>query len=291
MKALVTGANGAVGTHMTRELGARDWDVTAVDIASGGDCLELFRDLDAPRYDLVVHLAALIGGRAGIDGVNLNFAKDLQMDAAAIEWAVRTRQKRFLAFSSSAAYPVYMQTKHMHRPLREDDLNLDIGQPDSDYGWTKCVLERLVATARANGLPCTVVRPFSGYSHEQSTDYPFMAIVNRARQGDLSVFGPLGQLRDFVHLDDVVLAALAVVESGDNRPVNICTGRPVEFGELARMIFGAANPDYVPVPQVDYLEYKPTGVFARVGDPSRLLEHYTPKISLEEGIQRALNSQ
>jgi hypothetical protein len=43
--------------------------------------------------------------------------------------------------------------------------------------------------------------------------------------------------------------------------------------------------------QPTYDESKPTGVFYRVGDPGLMNEYYTAKISLEEGIQRALKTQ
>ena len=285
--ALITGSTGAVGTYMVRELLERGWEVTCFDLSFGRDCLRQFSDFNAPQYDLVVHLAALIGGRAGIDGVNLNFPYDLQLDAMAVQWAVRTRQRHFLAFSSSAAYPVYLQTKECHIKLREDNLSLYINEPDANYGLTKWVLEREVELARQNGLKCTVVRPFSGYSDGQSLDYPFPSIIKRAREGDLSVWGPQGQTRDWIHMSDVVKGALAVVESGDTRPVNLCTGRGTEMGELMSMAYGQAHGLKRVVP-ITYDETKPTGVFYRVGNPARMHEHYRPKISLEEGVRRAL---
>ncbi len=287
MKALITGSAGAVGVHMVQELQARGWDVDCMDIVFGRDCLSKFRDFDAPQYDLVVHLAALIGGRKGIDGVNLNLPYDLQLDAEAIQWAVRTKQRHFLAFSSSAAYPTYLQTKESHKRLCEEDLSLEINQPDAGYGLTKWVLEREIKLARENGLKCTVVRPFSGYSEKsQSLDYPFPSIIDRAKRGALLVWGPPGQTRDFIHLEDVVKGALAVAESGDERAVNICTGIGTELGYLMTMA-GEQVTGYLPV-NVAYDETKPTGVFHRVGDPTRMHEHYKPTITIEEGIQRAL---
>jgi hypothetical protein len=41
-------------------------------------------------------------------------------------------------------------------------------------------------------------------------------------------------------------------------------------------------------PEITYLTDKPTGVFHRVGNPTRMNEHYKAKVSLEEGIKRAL---
>lgn len=303
MRALVTGSAGFVGRHMVQELYERGYETFSYDIASFNprDAMGIFHNGwldDYGRFDLVVHCAYHIGGRAAIDGVNTNFAKNVTLDGAMFDWAVRTKQKRVLYFSSSAAYPVYYQDEHaasiktrLHEGMINDAEDL-IGLPDSNYGWAKVTGERLAADARKNGLEVTVVRPFSGYGEDQSLDYPFPSIVRRAAKGDLTVWGPEGQARDWIHISDVVSGALAVVESGTKEPVNLCTGRAVEIGELARMVYDQERyrkdlvPDYSLLPTYD--ETKPTGVFYRVGDPTRMLQYYTPKVTLEEGIQRAL---
>lgn len=293
-RALVTGSSGFIGRHISAELKARGYEVCGWDVTEfGGDALKIFGINGGDSiFDLVVHCAYNVGGRAAIDGVNTNFAKNLQLDASMFEWAVRTKQKRVLYFSSSAAYPVALQGTHGHK-LIEDDIDLSrvtLGAPDANYGWAKLTGERLAEDARKNGLAVTVCRPFSGYGEDQSRDYPFPSIVQRASSGDLSVWGPQGQTRDWIHVSDVIKGSLAVAESGTALPVNLCTGRGVEMGELARMIHAQVN-SWGNSPSVaSYDESKPTGVFYRVGDPTRLHEYYTPKVTLEQGIQRALKA-
>lgn len=248
------------------------------------------------KFDLVVHCAYHVGGRAAIDGINQNFAKNLQLDAAMFEWAARTKQKRVLYFSSSAAYPVALQHMGGHilieDDIRPEDWVASVGNPDANYGWAKLTGERLAEDARKNGLAVTVVRPFSGYGEDQSSDYPFPSIVERAKLGDLSVWGPKGQTRDWIHVSDVCSGALEVARSETTDPVNLCTGVGVEMGELARKIWDQScidvglAPLWLPKPTYD--ESKPTGVFYRVGDPTRFNQYYTPRVSLEEGIRRAL---
>lgn len=330
MRALVTGAGGFVGRHMCTELAERGYHVDGVDNAPSfakhipptrnGRIESYYQDAlywtdgvvaDVTRYDLIVHCAFVVGGRAAIDGKNMNFAKNLRLDAGMFEWAVRSQpEARFLYFSSSAAYPVNLQgpidpwdgimvfdqPNNTYR-LTEDDISLDLenpmgSRPDANYGWAKLTGERLAQAARENGLAVTVVRPFSGYGEDQSEDYPFPSIVKRARAGDLSVWGPPGQTRDWIHISDVVAGALAVCESGTTDPVNLCTGRGVEMGELMKMVVCEETWE-IPeeLPDVTYDESKPTGVFYRVGDPTRFNKYYTPKVSLEEGITRALRKQ
>lgn len=312
MRALITGCAGFVGRHMITALQRRGYVVHGSDLRPvvdrplwQADAHRIFNGEfhSGTHFDLVVHCAYHIGGRAGIDGTNLNLARNLALDAAMFDWAVRTGQGRVLYFSSSAAYPVALQTgcqkrdggkddNHGHdwQRLIEDNINLDdVWQPDASYGWAKLTGERLAKTASQMGLPVHVVRPFSGYGSDQGAEYPFPAIVSRARLGDLTVWGPPGQTRDWIHIDDVVEASLTIVEHDERRPVNLCSGVGVEMGNLASAIAyraGTLIPESKPIYQLD----KPTGVLRRVGNPNRMFEHYRPRVDIETGIRRALES-
>ena len=87
---------------MARDLDRRGFDVLGVDLKRGHDCRALFRN-DDRHYDLVVHCAFHVGGRAAIDGDASLLAKNLQIDSSLFDWARRTKQGRVLYFSSSAA--------------------------------------------------------------------------------------------------------------------------------------------------------------------------------------------
>jgi nucleoside-diphosphate-sugar epimerase len=301
VRALVTGSAGFVGRHISAELISRGWDVEGWDIADGSDARILFAaERHFTAYDLVIHCAFHVGGRAAIDSDRRALAKNLELDAAMFGWAVRTRQKRVLYFSSSAVYPVgfqdgsdqsrklLMRNYGTHR-LPEALMPRDhAGKPDADYGFAKMAGEKLAYNAQDEGLNVHIVRPFSGYGEDQSLDYPFPSIVKRAREGDLSVWGPRGQRRDWIHISDVVAGALAVVDQDYQAPVNLCTGIGTEMGELAVVVNLAAG-GRLDSDDVTYLVGKPTGVLNRVGDPSIFHTIYTPKISLEDGVRRALS--
>lgn len=291
---LVTGSDGLIGRYLTRHYQRLGWSVDQVDLDYPGGALAFFADRTG-RYDLIAHCAYRVGGRVVIDGEPMSLATNLQLDAAMFQYAVRTKARAVLYFSSSAAYPVSLQhgffshfaceeediNAHVHR-LVESDVNLKRPSlPDAGYGWAKLTGERLAEAASAEGLRIHIFRPFSGYAHDQSLAYPFPSIIKRALEGDYSVWGPPGQTRDWIHLDDVVNAIQTIYENDDRRPVNLCTGVGTEMGELMNI---AAGRDV----DVEYDLNKPTGVMYRVGDPSRLFEHYHPRISIEEGVNRAI---
>jgi nucleoside-diphosphate-sugar epimerase len=234
----------------------------------------------------------VIGGRAKIDSDPLALAENLELDAAMFRWASRTRPGRVVYLSSSAVYPVGLQKSPVHNgPLKEWQQETDggvSGHPDQVYGWSKLVGEMLAGKLGEAGVPVTVVRPFSGYGADQDPAYPFPAFIQRARRhaDPFEVWGDGQQARDFIHVDDMVAATLTMAASGIDGPLNICTGRATSFDELAGLVCEAAG--YRPMLQ--HHPEQPRGVAYRVGDPTRLLEVYEPKVTLEEGIRRALEA-
>lgn len=296
--ALVTGGAGFIGRHMVTALGRAGWNVTGIDLTDAYrtvsyDARHYFEGHAGPsgRFDLVVHAAAVVGGRAVIDGNPLALAVNLELDAAMFQWALRTRPGRVVYLSSSAAYPVGLQGTRDHRPLLEGDIQVDdfwpvFGTPDALYGWAKLTGERLAALARAEGVPVSVVRPFSGYSHDQSEDYPFPAFARRARerQDPFEIWGDGEQVRDWIHVDDICAAILTMIREGIGGPVSLGTGRATSMRELARMMCAAAGYS----PEFRTLPGKPAGVAYRVADVTRMREFYEPAVSLEDGIERAL---
>jgi nucleoside-diphosphate-sugar epimerase len=291
MRAFVTGSAGFVGRHMVAELERRGWDVLGWDIATGGDALNAFAYGMAPptRFDLVVHAAASAPHRAAIDGEAEHFARNVHLDSAMFDWAVSTGQGRVLYLSSSAAYPIADQYHGAGYDLMEGLIRLDkADEPDSNYGWTKLTGERLAAAARRKGLAVTVVRPFSGYGEDQSENFPFRALVERARRKEdpFTIWGDGQQVRDWIHIDDVVAGVLAVVESGTEDPVNLCTGigtSVVELADLACELVGYR-------PEFEFRLDKPAGVAYRVGEPARFHQYYKPTVTVAEGVARALRS-
>jgi nucleoside-diphosphate-sugar epimerase len=218
----------------------------------------------------------------------LSIAADLAIDADLFQWALRTRPGHIVYFSSSAAYPIYLQKLEYKQTLKEFDINLEhIRTPDLTYGWAKLSGEMLASYARAQGLKISILRPFSGYGSDQSLDYPFPSFIKRGKEKatPFDVWGRGTQVRDFIHIDDVVKATFEAI-TNDVKVANLCSGRPTSFIQLAEMVMLQAG--YLA--QIRTNPKAPVGVAYRVGNPSRMLEFYQPKISLEEGIALALAS-
>lgn len=289
MKVLVTGYKGFVGDYFCRKYAWKGWEVSGVDIADGVDIRDFFKT-DDTRYDLVIHLAAVVGGRATIDGDPLKVAVDLSIDAEMANWALRTKPGRVVYFSSSAAYPIKHQKSLEDKTALAEymmDFNaLDLGVPDMTYGWAKLTGEFLMEYLRKEGIPVSIFRPFSGYGTNQSLDYPFPSFIKRAldKVEKFEIWGTGEQVRDFIHIRDIVDAVTVAVEAEIDGPVNLGSGVGTSFNELAEFVCKIARIE----PEFVHLETAPVGVMYRVADVTQMSSFYTPKISLQEGIEMAL---
>jgi nucleoside-diphosphate-sugar epimerase len=284
---LITGDEGFVGREFRRQLDGHN--IFGIDLKSNYDCRKFFA-VDHSHFDLVVHLAAVVGGRMKIDGAPLEVATDLAIDSDMFQWALRTRPDRLIYFSSSAAYPVDIQTRDFHRPQWEDDIDLNnVGTPDQTYGWAKLTGEILAKYATEAGLKVHIFRPFSGYGTDQDLDYPFPSFIDRAlrRADPFHIWGDGTQQRDFIHIRDVVGAALEAVRQDVQGPTNLGWGRATSFNELAELVTNAAGYQ----PRIEHLPAKPVGCWFRVSNSTKMHDFYKPKITLEEGIRMALRGE
>lgn len=293
MRVLLTGAAGFVGRHLHHAMHELGWQVSAIDLKATPavirrDALDHFRTSDV-RFDLAIHCAAIVGGRASIDGSPLGVATNLALDAWYMRWLARSKTPRAVYFSSSAAYPVALQRPGKIRRLVETDIDYEQpGRPDATYGLAKLTGEQLCQYAEAAGTRMTILRPMSGYGEDQDDTYPFPAFIRRAkqRQAPFEIWGDGSSTRDWIHIDDLVGATLAAVDQGVTGPVNLGTGKATSFDELARLVTAAAGYR----PELDHIAAAPQGVHHRVCDPSRMLDFHTPTVTLEEGIKRALTA-
>lgn len=314
MNILITGGAGFVGRHFTEYFLKRGDDVWVVDplIRYTGakvpsrwyfdprqyktfhfyetDC-RIFFHSPQPKFDLVLHLAAVVGGRLMIENKPLSVADDLSIDSEFWQWAVEHTPGKVITFSSSAAYPIFYQTEDNYQLLKEDMIrfDMDIGMPDMTYGWAKLTTEYLGRMAyEKHGIKSVVFRPFSGYGEDQDDSYPFPNLLLKLKKtkGYLPVWGTGKQKRDFIHIEDCVRGVITTMNLINNgEAINLSTGIYTDFITLIKKArkFVPKESKLIIAPQSD----KPVGVFARAGDTTKQKKFgFTPKISIEEGIRR-----
>ena len=317
-KILVTGGAGFVGRHVVHrllELGDEVHCVDKVVPLTGGimpeswplfspkdyknfhfyheDCRDFFARVKDSDFDYCFHLAAMVGGRLMIENNPLAVADDLSIDAEYWQWAEKTKPKKSLCFSSSAAYPIKFQRPEKYVLLKEDMIKFDsdIGMPDMSYGWAKLTCEYLARLAfERHGLKSVAYRPFSGYGEDQDDAYPFPSICKRVMKNKgakvIEVWGTGRQMRDFIHIEDCVDGILKTVDQiDDGSAVNLSTGIYTSFIDFVKIAAEVCGYN----PEVRGTATKPEGVFARAGDVAKQRQlGFTHKIDFKTGIKRAI---
>jgi nucleoside-diphosphate-sugar epimerase len=251
--------------------------------------------IDFERFSDVFHFAAIVGGRMKIEGDPMIVALDLSIDAEFFYWITQHKPERVLYPSSSAAYPVSLQTTTDAVALSEGDIdfNKNLGTPDMTYGWSKLTGEFLAQiAARHYGVPVACIRPFSGYGEDQELSYPVPAIAARAakKEDPFEVWGSGKQGRDFVHIDDVLDFIFILLDNvKDGSAYNIGSGQLTSFLELIELFADIAGYQ----PQVKPLLDKPVGVHSRYANMTLVNERFgwKPRISLREGMTRVYEKQ
>jgi len=251
--------------------------------------------IDFDRFSDVFHFAAIVGGRMKIEGDPMIVALDLSIDAEFFYWITQHKPERVLYPSSSAAYPVSLQSTDYAIALSEGDIdfNKNLGTPDMTYGWSKLTGEFLAQiAAKYYGIKVVCIRPFSGYGEDQELAYPVPAIAARAagKEDPFEVWGSGKQGRDFVHIDDILDFIFLLLDNvSDGSAYNIGSGKLTSFLDLIELFAEIAGYK----PKIKPLLDKPVGVHSRYANMDLVTKVFgwEPKISLREGMERVYNVQ
>ncbi|MBM3984899.1 MAG: SDR family NAD(P)-dependent oxidoreductase [Planctomycetes bacterium] len=258
-RALVTGGAGFIGHHLVRALLARGLEVTVLDDLSMGrrenvppQARFIQGDVRDPEQvtvalngvDCVFHEAAIVSIRASVEG----FVRDAEVNLVGtlnlLQCMADGGVKKAVLASSMAVY----DDSPTPAPLREDAPL----RPISPYGVAKLAAEQYwLLMGKHFGLSATVLRYFNTYGPNQ-TPTPYVGVitifVNRLLRGEAPmVFGDGEQRRDFVHVDDVVAANLAVLDHEcAGRVLNVGTGHATSVNDIAAALVQRLAPQLHP---------------------------------------------
>ncbi|WP_029116486.1 NAD-dependent epimerase/dehydratase family protein [Mycobacterium sp. URHB0044] len=302
MHALVTGAAGFVGSHLTKRLCDEGYDVIGVDSFTDYYDIGLKRaNAEAASHagvkfiegDLnVIDLASLLDGidvvfhLAGQPGVRASWGSDfstytycnIEATQRLLEACRGNRRLLRLVFASSSS--VYGDAERY--PTSETDRP----QPISPYGVTKLAAEHLCSLyATAFDVPTVSLRYFTVYGPRQRPDMAFTRFAMAAARGnEITVYGSGAQTRDFTYVDDVVEANLlaATREVPPGTVLNVAGGSHTSVNETLQ-IFEELVGSPLSVTHVEAV----AGDVGRTGGDTtaiRSLLGWRPTVSLREGI-------
>ena len=301
---LVTGGTGFVGTNFVEELvrrGARVRvpihrrpllvksdliEAVPADLSSIDDCLALCQGVD-----YVIHAgggvapAAITNAATSINPlsvINLNLIVSSQMLQAA--WVAGV--ERFLMLSSTTVYPP------AERPIQEDEAWSAPPYPVYfAYGWMRRYLERMAEfVTMKSSMKIALIRPTAAYGRYDDfhpvQSHVIPALIRKAveKLNPYEVWGSGDEVRDFVHVTDIVQGGLLALEKHATcDPINIGYGKGFTIKDVVRIVLRETGHTGA---KVQFNTSKPTTIPFRMVDitKARKLLGFEPKVSLEEGL-------
>lgn len=303
--ALVTGAAGFIGSHLTERLLSEDWRVTGLDnfdpfYERWRKEANLARALASPAFqllegniedvdmlgalesdvDVIVHLAAKAGVRPSIaDPLGYQRA-NVAGTQALLEFARERRIGQFVFASSSSVYGVNPRV-----PWREDDAVL---LPISPYASTKVSGELLGHVySHLHGIRFVGLRFFTVYGPRQRPDLAIHKFTRAILNGEpIPLFGDGSTRRDYTYVADTVAGIRAAMDyTGSNYEIfNLSNENTVTLAELVAMIENTVGRDAA----VRRMPEQPGDVPQTWGDISkaRRMLGYAPGTKIAEGLAR-----
>ena len=243
--------------------------------------------------DIMIHLAATIGGRGYIDTRPAECCKNFAINHNVIEEAYKAGVDRIHYSSSACIYPVSLQSRYDSPYLLDEEVAFKEGWAscDREYGWSKFMGElELLAFQKQYGLECSISRYVTVYGERENDTHSIIALIKKAveRRDPYVVWGSGEQDRDFTYVSDIVEGTLLATERiTDGTPINLGTSKRYKIKDVAYKILQLT--DHKPR-KIVFDKSKPEGVMSRALDVKRAkkLLGWEPKVDLEEGLKRVI---
>lgn len=303
--ALVTGADGFIGSHLVERLvreGARvrafvfynslnSWgwlDESPAEIRSSievvaGDIRDTqFVNEAARECEVVFHLAALIGIPFSYQSPEAYVETNVRGTLNVLNAARAARVARLVHTSTSEVYGTPRTV-----PVREEHPL----QAQSPYAATKIGADQLALSYQCSfDMPVTILRPFNTYGPRQSARAVLPTILAQLLSGRREVrLGSLEPRRDLTYVADTVEGFLQAAESGAavGQTIQLGTGRAVSIGELFELARKSLGVDAVIAQEESRKRPEHSEVAVLRSDPSRAREllGWEPAVDLEEGLR------
>jgi GDP-L-fucose synthase len=298
-KVCVTGGAGFLGKVVVRKLqerGAKDVFIPEIEKYNLVDLQDINRMLDDCKPDLIIHLAAQVGGiGANREHPAEFFYNNLMMGVQLMHRAWQTGVGKFVAIGTICAYPKFTPI-----PFKED--NLWDGYPEetnAPYGLAKKMLLVQAQSYRQQYgynaiflLPVNLYGP--GDNFNPSSSHVIPALIRKCIEAidggekEIVVWGDGSPTREFLYVEDAAEGILLAAEkyNGD-LPVNLGSGNEISIKNLVELIAKLTGFEG----KLVWDTGKPNGQPRRALDTTRAYELFGFKagMSFEEGLKRTID--
>ncbi len=299
MKVLVTGGAGFIGSHLVDRLVQEGHEAIVVDNLCTGKRRNLNRaaefyklDIQSPRLarvfrnerpSLVMHLAAQVDVRRSVEDPVFDAQVNILGTLNLLEQAMRHGTRKVVFSSSGGA--IYGEQEHFPAPESHAT------RPLSPYGIGKLSGEHYLSYyQRVSGIQFVSLRYANVYGPRQDPEGEAGVVaifIQKMLNGEQPIINGNGrQTRDFVFVDDVVEANLAVMGKEVQGTYNVGTSQETSVNELFAILKDLTNSGckevHGPAKQGEQIR--------SVVDAAKLRQElgWEPRVSLQEGHRRTV---
>lgn len=297
-RVLLTGGAGFLGSYlveMLRDHGCRELFVPRSKECDLREKEDIVRLLGNTRPDIVIHLAAVVGG-IGANRRNPGrfFYENALMGIQLIEQARRFAVPKFVCIGTVCAYPKFTPV-----PFKEEDLwNGYPEETNAPYGLAKKMLLVQLQSYRQefgfNGiylLPVNLYGPRDNFDPESSHVIPAIIrkFVEAKRRGDTKIvaWGTGNVSREFLYVEDAAEGILLAAEHYEQpEPVNLGSGTEIMIRDLTLLISDLTGFRG----EIVWDRSRPDGQPRRYLDTTRAEREFNfkAKTSLREGLRETI---
>ena len=296
---VVTGGSGFLGKVLTRKMrerGANHIFVPRIEDYNLVDPVDIDRMLADSNPDVIIHLAAHVGGIGANSEHPAEFFYDnLMMGVQLMHKAWQTGVKKFVAIGTVCAYPKFTPV-----PFKEDDIwNGYPEETNAPYGLAKkMLLVQSQAYREQYGfnsiflLPVNLYGPGDNFNLRSSHVIP--ALIRKCIEAEengikeIEVWGDGSPTREFLYVEDAAEGILLATEFfNESLPVNLGSGNEISIKDLAEKIAFLSGFSGKLIWNVD----KPNGQPRRGLDITRALEKFgfKAKMTFDEGLANTIS--
>lgn len=314
MRALITGGAGFIGSHLAEYLLVRGDEVFVIDDLSTGRLENVAHLRTHPRFklavetilnetvmdrlvsecDVIYHLAAAVGVELIIKSPVETIERNILGTDVVLRLAARYLRKVLITSTSE----IYGKSEAV--PFKEDDDRV-LGPTTKSrwsYSCSKGIDEFLaLAYYKEKRLESVIMRLFNTVGPRQTGRYGMVIprLVKQALAGKpLTVYGDGQQVRCFTYVDDVVAAAVKLMETPEavGQVFNIGNDQGVTIAELAEKIkkFTKSSSEIIFIPYDQAYEEGFEDMRLRVPslEKAKRTIGYSPKVQLDEILKKVI---
>jgi GDP-L-fucose synthase len=290
----VTGGAGFLGSFVTQKLkdrGAKDIFIPTIEEYDLVQLASIQKMYDASNPDVVIHLAAQVGGIGANREHPADFFYDnLMMGVQLIHEAWKRGVQKFVALGTICAYPKFTPI-----PFKEDDLwNGYPEETNAPYGLAK---KMLLVQSQQYGfnsiflMPVNLYGPRDNFNPESSHVIP--ALIKKcleakaANSPSIEVWGDGSPTREFLYVEDAAEGILLATEKfNGSEPVNLGSGMEISIKDLVTLI--ASLTEYKG--SLIWNTEKPNGQPRRRLNVDRAESEFgfKARVGFEEGLRRTI---